>query len=46
MDPLSLTASIVAIIGATSQTSKLLRSVYDLRHAPQEMLELNNEVTE
>jgi hypothetical protein len=46
MDPLSLTASIVAVIGAASQTSRMLRSFYDLRHAPQEMLELNSEVIE
>lgn len=44
MDPLSLTASIIAVIGLASNISSALRSVYDLRHAPREILELANEV--
>ena len=46
MDPLSLTASIIAVVGLASKTSKVLRSFYDLRHAPREILELTNEVME
>jgi hypothetical protein len=46
MDPLSLTASIITVVGLASQTSKALRSLYNLRHAPREMLELANEVIE
>ncbi|KAI0410478.1 ankyrin repeat-containing domain protein [Xylaria grammica] len=46
MDPLSLTASIIAVITAAGQISKGLRSLYELRHAPQEVLALANEVNE
>ncbi|KAH6722050.1 hypothetical protein BKA61DRAFT_166849 [Leptodontidium sp. MPI-SDFR-AT-0119] len=46
MDPLSLTASLIAVVGLASQTSKALRSLYNLRHAPREILELANEVSE
>lgn len=46
MDPLSLTASLIAVVGLASQTSKALRSLYNLRHAPREILELANEVIE
>lgn len=46
MDPLSLTASIITVVGVASKTSKALRSLYDLRHAPREILELTNEVIE
>ena len=44
MDPHSLTASIITVVGLASQTSNALRSLYNLRHAPREMLELANEV--
>jgi hypothetical protein len=44
MDPLSVTASIIAVVTAAGQISKGLRSLYDLRHAPQEVIELANEV--
>jgi hypothetical protein len=46
MEPLSLTASIITVVGVASKTSKALRSLYDLRHAPREILELTNEVIE
>ncbi|TGJ87592.1 hypothetical protein E0Z10_g1213 [Xylaria hypoxylon] len=46
MDPLSLTASIIAVVTAAGQISKGLRSLYELRHAPQEVVELANEVNE
>ncbi|RWA04179.1 hypothetical protein EKO27_g10925 [Xylaria grammica] len=46
MDPLSLAASIIAVITAAGQISKGLRSLYELRHAPQEVLALANEVNE
>ncbi|EED15181.1 hypothetical protein TSTA_046350 [Talaromyces stipitatus ATCC 10500] len=46
MDPLSLTASIIVVLGLASETSKALRTLYDLRHAPREILELTNEVSE
>ena len=44
MDPLSLTAGILAVLGAASQTAKVLRAICGLRHAPREILELVNEV--
>lgn len=46
MDPVSLAASLVTVIGAASQISKALRSLYKLRYAQEEILELMNEVTE
>ncbi|KAI1111812.1 ankyrin repeat-containing domain protein [Nemania sp. NC0429] len=46
MDPLSITAGIISVIAATAQVSKGLRSLYELRHAPQEVLTLANEVSE
>ncbi|KAH7236676.1 hypothetical protein BKA59DRAFT_405455 [Fusarium tricinctum] len=46
MDPLSLTTSIITIIATAAKLSKGLRSLYELRHAPQEILELINEVSE
>ncbi|CZR68457.1 uncharacterized protein PAC_18356 [Phialocephala subalpina] len=46
MDPLSITASVIAVIGAAKQTYKALLALYSLRNAPQEVLELINEVSE
>ena len=45
MDPLSLTASIITSVSLTSNTSEALRNLYDLRHAPREVLELGKEVS-
>ena len=45
-DPLSLVASIIAILGAANTISKTLSKVKLLRNAPAGLLELNNEVTE
>ena len=44
MDPLSLTASVLAVITAATQVSKGLQALYSLRHARQEIFELSNEV--
>jgi hypothetical protein len=44
MDPISVAASILTLIAAASQTTKGLRSLYSLRHAPREIIELTNEV--
>ncbi|KAI1357895.1 ankyrin repeat-containing domain protein [Xylaria arbuscula] len=41
MDPLSLTASIIAVVTAAGQISKGLRSLRRLRHAPEEISELH-----
>ena len=46
MDPLSLTASIITVVGAASQTSKALQYLYNLKNAPKEFLEFKNEVLE
>jgi len=44
MDPLSVTASIVAIVGAGSSLASGLRSIYALKDAPDELLQLNEEL--
>lgn len=44
MDPLSLTASIIAVIGAASATAQALEKLRSLRHAPQQILVVLNEV--
>ena len=46
MDPLSITASIIAIVGAGGKVVKGLDRLVGLRHAPDVLLALNNEVTE
>ena len=44
MDPFSLVAGILTILGTTSHTYKALLSLYKLKDAPHEVLELVNEV--
>lgn len=44
MDPLSLSASILAVLGAAGRTSQALEQILGLRHAPAELLALMNEV--
>ena len=46
MDPLSLTASIIAILGAGGTISKGLSKIRNLKRAPYIVLQLNNEVTD
>lgn len=46
MDPLSLTASIVAIIGLTGNVGTVLEKLYRLRRAPEEVLALLNEISD
>lgn len=46
MDPLSLTASIIAILGAGSTISRGLRRIQQLKDAPELLLQLNNEITD
>lgn len=46
MDPLSLTASIIAVIGAGSAVSKGLEKILSARKLPNIVLQLNNEVTD
>ena len=46
MDPASLTASIVAILGAGGTIAKGLGKIRKLQHAPDILLQLNNEVTD
>ncbi|KAL9097281.1 MAG: hypothetical protein Q9165_000708 [Trypethelium subeluteriae] len=44
MDPLSITASLIAVSGALGTSVKALQKVASLRHAPSELLSLHNEV--
>ena len=46
MDPLSLTASIIAIVGGGSTVAKGLKKILSARHLPDILLQLNNEVTD
>ena len=46
MDPLSLTASIIAVLGAGGTVSKGLQRIRQLKHAPEILLQLNNEITD
>ena len=46
MDPLSVAASILAIVGAGSQVAKQMKKVLELRNAPDDLLALNNEISE
>ena len=45
-DPLSITASIVAIIGAAEGVTKIIRKVKHIQHAPIKLLALLNEVAD
>lgn len=45
MDPLSLVASIIAIVGAGAQTTKLLRRIATAKKAPLLAVALNGEVS-
>ena len=45
-DALSLAASIVAVLGAAEGVSKALSKVRSIRNAPDEVLALNNEVSD
>ena len=44
MDPLSLAASIIAVLGAVSRVGHGLKEISSLRHAPDALLQLENEV--
>ena len=46
MDPLSLTASIVAILGVGGTISDGLRKIHQMKRAPDILLQLNNEITD
>ena len=46
MDPLSLTASIVAIIGVGGQAAKAIEKLASVRGAPDAILALNNELSD
>lgn len=46
MDPLSVTASILAVIGAGSTIGRGLKKIISARHLPDILLQLNNEVTD
>lgn len=46
MDPLSLTAGIIAVVGAGSTIGKGLKKVVAARHMPDIVLALNNEVSD
>ena len=46
MDPLSLTASIIAIVGGGNTVGKGLKKILSASHLPDILLQLNNEVTD
>ena len=46
MDPLSLTASLIAILGVGGSISKGLRKIHQMKRAPEILLQLNNEITD
>ena len=46
MDPLSITAGILAIVGAGSSVGKGLKKILTARRLPDILLQLNNEVTD
>ena len=46
MDPLSITAGILAILGAGGKVGNGLKKIIALKHAPDALLALNNEVTD
>ena len=46
MDPLSLTASIIAIVGVGGQAAGAVRKLAALKNAPELILALNNEITD
>ena len=45
-DPLSITASIIAVIGAAEGVGKALAKIKDIRNAPEDVLALINEVSD
>jgi hypothetical protein len=44
MDPLSVAANVVAAVEGLSMTIRMLRKIVALKNAPNEVLELTNEV--
>lgn len=46
MDPLSVTASVLAVVGAVSSISRTLKTLRSFRGAPAIILALSNEVSE
>ena len=46
MDPLSITVGILAILGAGGKVGDGLRKILALKHAPEAVMALNNEVNE
>jgi hypothetical protein len=44
MDPLSISASVVALVGAAAAVKKTLQKVLSLRNAPLELLCIINDV--
>lgn len=46
MDPLSLTANIIAVVSAASDASRLLRRIARLRNAPEELFQFQNEISD
>ena len=45
-DPLSITASIIAVVGAAEGVTKTLTKIKNIRNAPEELLALINEVSD
>ena len=45
-DPLSIAASIIAVVGAAESVTKVLSKIKNMRHAPDELLALINEVSD
>ena len=45
-DPLSITASIIAVVGAAEGVTKMIAKIRNIRNAPEELLALINEVSD
>ena len=45
-DPLSITSAIVTLLGAGGRIGKVLKKVVNLKHAPDILLAVNNEITD
>ena len=46
MDPLSISASVLTVVGAISSTSRIVKKIASLRGAPEAISALNNEISD
>jgi hypothetical protein len=45
MDPLSIAASILAVVSAAQTAAEVVKKLVALRHVPDQILQLNNEIS-